>query len=126
MPTVAMLPVASSAPAITTSISPTVNTAPVTSTGTLPHAFGIPAEATTASSAPNAMYAPARKPPVSVLPKPCFALTAPASAVSSGISCGGMNAMCLLWLDVDEDLVAADLDRVRRNIAALVADGAAT
>src|SRR3954470_360418 len=128
-----MLPVASSAPAITTSMRPTVNAAPVMSSGMLPHAFGRPADTTTASSAPNAMYAPARKPPVSVLPNPCLTLAAPASVAAAGISCAGMNAMGHLpFLGLSgragerlhgyEDVVAAHLDRVGGHVAAVVPD----
>ena len=51
-----MLPVRSSDPAITTSIRPTVNTAPVNSVGRVPHRSGSsPEETVIATRPPNAM-----------------------------------------------------------------------
>src|SRR4051812_11197059 len=86
----AMLPVRSSDPAITTSTSPSVKTAPVISVWTPPHACGSsPAEATMASRPAKAMYAPARKPATSALSqdRPAFVTpdSTPAAAISDGV-----------------------------------------
>src|SRR4051812_6150955 len=85
----AMLPVRSSDPAITTSTSPSVKTAPVISVWTPPHVWGSsPAEATMASRPAKAMYAPARKPATSALSQDRPALVTPASTPAAAISGG--------------------------------------
>ena len=63
-----MLPVSSSAPAITTSTRPSAKTEPANSVGSVPHVSGLrPDDTLIATIAPNAMYAPARKPATSAL-----------------------------------------------------------
>src|SRR4051812_24715360 len=90
--TSAMLPVSSSEPAITTRTRPSAKTVPVTSVTTPPTFSGSsPAETTTASRPPKAMYAPARKPPTSALSQDSLALVVPVVVAATVISGGLLN-----------------------------------
>jgi hypothetical protein len=94
--TSAMLPVSSSDPAITTRIRPRLNTEPAKKVGNVPQIFGsMPAVVVVATSAPNAMYAPARNDATSALSHDRPALVAPVSIPLCVISGGCLNAIRL-------------------------------
>src|SRR3954447_20290367 len=84
-----MLPVARSEPAMSTSTRPRVNAAPMNSVGSVPHVFGSrPEETVIATSAPNAMYAPARNALTSTRFHVRWVFFAPVSTATWAISCG--------------------------------------
>src|SRR3954471_20919863 len=94
--TIAMLPVSSSAPAMTVSTRPSAKTEPVNSVGSVPHVFGSsPEETLMATRPPNAMYAPARKPATIILPKLRLLLVTPTSIPAAVLARGSLNGTLL-------------------------------
>src|SRR5215207_5348186 len=94
-----MLPVSSSEPASTTSTRPRANTEPAKSVGSVPHVSGFnPDETAMATRPPNAMYAPARKPPTSALSQLRPPFLAPDSTAATAIFSGVFIPMLTLPL----------------------------